>query len=87
MKENKMKATKRKRRERRLRILEKNVKRRRARERAAASEARRDRRMAHRKNLVTKLDEAIRSHGKRQKKSIRRKKQTKRALKTAPGLE
>ena len=34
-----------------------------------------------------KLDEAIRSHGKRQKKSIRYKKQTKRALKTAPGLE
>lgn len=34
-----------------------------------------------------KLDEAIRNHGKRQKKSIRRKKQTKRALKTAPGLE
>ena len=34
-----------------------------------------------------KLDEAIRSHGKRQKKSLRRKKQTKRALKTAPGLE
>ena len=34
-----------------------------------------------------KLDEAIRNHGKRQKKSIRRKKQSKRALKTAPGLE
>ena len=34
-----------------------------------------------------KLDEAIRSHGKRQKKSIRRKKQTKRTLKTAPGVE
>ena len=34
-----------------------------------------------------KLDEAIRSHGKRQKKSIRRKKQVKRPLKTAPGLE
>ena len=34
-----------------------------------------------------KLDEAIRSHGKRQKKSIRRKKQTKRTLKTAPGME
>ena len=34
-----------------------------------------------------KLDEAIRSHGKRQKKSIRRKKQSKRALKTAPGME
>ena len=33
-----------------------------------------------------KLDEAIRSHGKRQKKSIRRGKKTKRALKTAPGL-
>ena len=34
-----------------------------------------------------KLDEAIRSHGKRQRKGLRRKKQTKRALKTAPGLE
>lgn len=36
-----------------------------------------------------KLDEAIRSHGKRQKKTIRRKKQkqAKRTLKTAPGLE
>lgn len=34
-----------------------------------------------------KLDEAIRTHGKRQKKSIRRGKKTKRALKTAPGLE
>ena len=59
-----MKTTKRKRKERRLRILEKNIKRRRARERAVASEARRERRMAHRKNLVTKLDEAIREqHG------------------------
>lgn len=36
-----------------------------------------------------KLDEAIRSHGRRQKKTIRRKKQkqAKHALKTAPGLE
>lgn len=36
-----------------------------------------------------KLDEAIRTHGKRQRKSIRRKKETKpkRALKTASGLE
>ena len=34
-----------------------------------------------------KLDEAIRNHGKRQKQSIRRKKQTKHTLKTAPGLE
>ena len=59
-----MKATKRKRKERRLRILEKNVKRRRARERAVASGAMRERRMAHRKNLVAKLDEAIREqHG------------------------
>lgn len=59
-----MKTTKRKRKERRLRILEKNIKRRRARERAVASEARRERRMAHRKNLVAKLDEAIREqHG------------------------
>lgn len=59
-----MKTTKRKRKERRLRILEKNIKRSRARERAVASEARRERRMAHRKNLVAKLDEAIREqHG------------------------
>lgn len=34
-----------------------------------------------------KLDEAIRSHGKRMKKSIRRKKKTKRLLKTTPGME
>ena len=59
-----MKATKRKRKERRLRILEKNVKRRRARERTIASEATRERRMAHRKNLAAKLGEAIREqHG------------------------
>ena len=55
-----MKTTKRKRKERRLRILEKNARKRRARERAVASEATRERRMAHRKNLVAKLDEAIR---------------------------
>ena len=53
-----MKATKRKRKERRLRILEKNVKRRRARERTVASEARSERRMAHRKNLVRKYEAA-----------------------------
>ena len=59
-----MKTTKRKRKERRLRILEKNARKRRARERTVASEARSERRMAHRKNLVTKLDEAIREqHG------------------------
>ena len=55
-----MKTTKRKRKERRLRVLEKNVKRRSARERAVASETMRERRMAHRKNLAAKLDEAIR---------------------------
>ena len=55
-----MKSTKRKRKERRLRILERNAMKRRARERAVASEAMRERRMAHRKNLVTKLNEAIR---------------------------
>ena len=55
-----MKATKRKRKERRLRILEKNARKRRVRERAVASEAMRERRMAHRKNLAAKLAEAIR---------------------------
>ena len=55
-----MKATKRKRKERRLRILERNAMRRRAREAGVEAEVRRERRMAHRKNLVTKLDEAIR---------------------------
>ena len=55
-----MKTTKRKRKERRLRILEKNARKRRARERTVASEAMRERRMAHRKNLAAKLDEAIR---------------------------
>ena len=59
-----MKATKRKRKERRLRILERNAIKRRARERTVASEAKRERRMAHRKNLATKLDEAVREqHG------------------------
>ena len=55
-----MKSTKRKRKERRLRILERNAMKRRARERTVASEAKRERRMAHRKNLATKLDEAVR---------------------------
>lgn len=55
-----MKSTKRKRKERRLRILERNAMKRRARERAVASEAMRERRMAHRKNLAAKLGEAIR---------------------------
>ena len=56
--------TKRKRKERRLRILEKNARKRRAREMAVASEAMHERRMAHRKNLAAKLGEAIREqHG------------------------
>ena len=59
-----MKTAKRKRKERRLRILERNAMKRRAREAGVAAEARSERRMAHRKNLVTKLDEAIREqHG------------------------
>ena len=57
-----MKTTKRKRKERRLRILERNATKRRARERTVASEAKRERRMSHRKNLAAKLDEAIREH-------------------------
>ena len=56
-----MKTAKRKRKERRLRILERNAMKRRAHETAVAAEARSERRMAHRKNLVTKLDEAIRA--------------------------
>ena len=55
-----MKTTKRKRKERRLRILERNAMKRRAREAGVAAEVRRERRMAHRKNLAAKLDEAIR---------------------------
>lgn len=55
-----MKSTKRKRKERRLRILERNAMRRRAREAGVAADARSERRMAHRKNLAAKLDEAIR---------------------------
>ena len=53
-----MKATKRKRKERRLRVLEKNVKRRRAREMAVASEARRERTKEHRGNLLRKYEDA-----------------------------
>ena len=59
-----MKTTKRKRKERRLRILERNAMKRRAREAGVAAEVRRERRMAHRKHLADKLDEAIREqHG------------------------
>ena len=53
-----MKTTKRKRKERRLRILEKNVKKRRARETAVAAEVRRERRTEHRENLVRKYEAA-----------------------------
>lgn len=53
-----MKSTKRKRKERRLRILEKNAMRRRAREAGVEAEVRRRRRMAHRENLVRKYEDA-----------------------------
>ncbi len=53
-----MKTTKRKRKERRLRILERNATRRRAREAGVADGVRRERRMAHRKNLVRKYEDA-----------------------------
>ena len=60
-----MKTTKRKRKERRLRILERNAMKRRAREIAVASGARRERRTEHRKRLADKLDEAIREQRER----------------------
>lgn len=53
-----MKTTKRKRKERRLRILERNAMKRRAREAGVAAEVRRERRMAHRKNLFWKYEAA-----------------------------
>lgn len=53
-----MKATGRKRKERRLRILERNAMRRRAREAGVEAEVRRERRMAHRGNLVRKYEDA-----------------------------
>ena len=53
-----MKATKRKRKERRLRILERNAMKRRAREAGVAIDVRRERRMAHRGNLIRKYEAA-----------------------------
>lgn len=53
-----MKSTKRKRKERRLRILERNAMSRRARETAVSAEVRRERTMAHRGNLVRKYEDA-----------------------------
>ena len=55
-----MKTTKRKRKERRLRILERNAMKRRARETAVAAEVRRERRTEHRNRLAARLVEAIR---------------------------
>ena len=54
-----MKVTKRKRKERRLRILERNAMKRRARETAVAAGVRRERRTEHRKRLAARLNEAI----------------------------
>ena len=53
-----MKTTKRKRKERRLRILERNAMGRRAREAGVEAEVRRERTMAHRENLVRKYEAA-----------------------------
>lgn len=53
-----MKTTKRKRKERRLRILERNAMGRHAREAGVEAEVRRERRMAHRKNLFGKYEAA-----------------------------
>ena len=53
-----MKTTKRKRKERRLRILERNAMRRRAREMAVATEVRRERTKEHRGNLLRKYEDA-----------------------------
>ena len=54
-----MKTTKRKRKERRLRILERNAMKRRARETAVAAGIRRERRTEHRKRLAARLYDAI----------------------------
>ena len=54
-----MKVTKRKRKERRLRILERNAMRRRARETAVAANLARERRTEHRKRLAARLYDAI----------------------------
>ena len=54
-----MKATKRKRKERRLRILERNAMKRRARETAVAAGVRRERRTENRKRLAARLYDAI----------------------------
>ena len=55
-----MKTTKRKRKERRLRILERNAMKRRARETAVAAEVRSERRAEHRKRLAARLVDATR---------------------------
>lgn len=53
-----MKATKRKRKERRLRILERNAMKRRAREAGVAAEVRRERTKEHRGNILRKYEGA-----------------------------
>ena len=72
-----MKVTKRKRKERRLRILERNAMKRHARERAVVSEAKRERRMAHRKNLVRKYEAAKSDLGRTDEGPARREKERK----------
>ena len=72
-----MKATKRKRKERRLRILERNAMKRRAREAGVAAEVRRERRMAHRENLFRKYEAAKSDLGRTDDGPARREKERK----------
>ena len=72
-----MKTTKRKRKERRLRILEKNIKKRRAREAGVTAEARRERTRAHRENLFGKYEDAKSALGRTDDGPARREKERK----------
>ena len=72
-----MKATKRKRKERRLRILERNAMKRRAHETAVADDVLRERRMAHRKNIFRKYEDAKSDLGRTDEGPDRREKERK----------
>ena len=72
-----MKTTKRKRKERRLRILERDAMRRRARETAVAAEVRRERRTEHRWNLLRKYEDAKSDLGRTDEGPARREKERK----------
>lgn len=72
-----MKTTKRKRKERRLRILERNAMKRRAREIAVADEVRRERTKEHRGNLFRKYEDAKSDLGRTDEGPTRREKERK----------